>query len=364
MQQIGKSQLSVFIIVFLIGSTPLFDLGSKAKQDAWIAMTLAAIAGLLLVAMYVRIQKRAPGSGLAELYMMHFGRVLGGFIGLLYALWFAYESMRNVRDVGELTVMALLTSTPKWIIMLLIISVAAYTVSKGLEVFVRVVQLLFPIAAISYGFLLVLLFISRLPKITNLLPLLENGMLPVIKSAFPDLLSFPFGQMVIFFVFWKHVNEKEMIGRVSYWTYISVSVFLIVMNALTLSVLGPGLTAVTALPMLEVVQLIRFANILERLDVTVTLLLFIGLYVKMTALYMASIFTVQTVTGIAYRYCVLPIGFVIYAASFLETNNTYHIWIGLEITLKFVPIFQIVLPLLMLIVGIRKKYKNATAVEQ
>lgn len=198
MQQIGKSQLSVFIIVFLIGSTPLFELGIKAKQDAWIAMILAAIAGLLLAVMYVHIQKRSPESELAELYIMHFGRYLGGFVGLLYALWFAYESMRNVRDVGELTVMALLTSTPRWIIMLLIISVAAYTVSKGLEVFVRVVQLLFPIAAISYGFLLVLLFITRLPQITNLLPILENGLLPVMKVAFPDLLSFPFGQMVVF----------------------------------------------------------------------------------------------------------------------------------------------------------------------
>ncbi|MDQ8733424.1 endospore germination permease [Paenibacillus sp. LHD-38] len=359
MQQIGKNQLSILIVVFLIGSTPLFELGIKAKQDAWMAMTLAAFAGLLLTVMYVRIQKRSPESELAELYIMHFGRWIGGFIGFLHAVWFAYESMRNVRDVGELTMMALLTFTPKWIVMLLILSAAAYTVSKGIEVFVRVVQLLFPIVAISYASVLLLLFISRLPKLSLLLPILENGFGPVIKAAFPDLMAFPFGQMVIFLVFWKHVSEKKIIGRGSYWAYIGVSAFLILMNSLTMCVLGPELASITALPLLEVVQLIRLANFLERLDVIVTLLLFIGLYVKMTALYMASVFTLKTVTGIAYRYCVLPIGLAIYGASFLEPNNTYHIWIGLDITLKIAPLFQVVLPLLMLVVGIRKKYKSA-----
>jgi spore germination protein KB len=359
MQQIGKNQLSILIIVFLLGSTPLFELGIKAKQDAWMAMTLAAFAGLLLTVMYIRVQKRSPESELAELYIMHFGKWIGGFVGILHALWFAYQSMRNVRDVGELTMMAMLSFTPKWIIMLFIMSAAAYTVSKGLEVFVRVVQLLFPIAALSYFFIILLLFIARLPSITQLLPMLEHGAMPVVKAAFPDLLSFPFGEMIIFFVFWKHVSEKKTIGRVSYWSYIGVSAFLILMNALTLCVLGPEIASLTALPLLEVVQLIRLANFLERLDVIVTLLLFIGLYVKMTALYMASVFTFNAVTGIAYRYLVMPIGLLIYAASFVERNNTVHIWVGLDITLKVAPLFQVVLPLLMLIVGIRKKYKKA-----
>ena len=40
MQQIGKSQLALLIILFLVGSTPLFELGIKAKQDAWLTAPL------------------------------------------------------------------------------------------------------------------------------------------------------------------------------------------------------------------------------------------------------------------------------------------------------------------------------------
>ncbi|WP_028611100.1 GerAB/ArcD/ProY family transporter [Paenibacillus harenae] len=357
MQQIGKQQLSILIIIFLIGSTPLFELGIKAKQDAWIAMALAAAAGLLLSAMYLHIQKRAPKAGLAELYKIHFGRVLGGAAGLLNACWFAYESMRNVRDVGELTTTALLTLTPKWIVMLLILLAAAYTVSKGLEVFVRVAQIFFPIVAVSYALILLLLIITGLPDLHQLRPVLENGFLPVLQTAFPDLVSFPFGQMVVMLVFWKYVGETNKVSRVTYWSQAGVSVFLIVMNIVVMSVLGPELSAISALPLLEVVQLIQLANFMERLDVIVTLLLFIGLYVKMTTLYMAAVFTVNAVTGTAYRHWVMPVGLLIYASSFLEKNNTYHMWIGLDITLKVVPLFQVALPALMLVVGIRKKYK-------
>ncbi|MDQ0059597.1 GerAB/ArcD/ProY family transporter [Paenibacillus harenae] len=361
MQRIGKSQLSIMIIVFLIGSTPLFELGLKARQDAWIAMAMAAVVGLLLTVIYVKLQKRAPEAGLAELCRMHFGKWLGGTVALVYTVWFSYESMRNVRDVGELTRMALLTVTPKWIIMLLILFVAAYTVSKGLEVFARIVQLLFPIVLISYLFIILLLFIAKLPEIDRLLPIMENGMGPITKAAFPDLVSFPFGQTVVFLVYWKHLKEKRELGKTTFKSQAGVSAFLIFMNMLVMSVLGPALSEVTSLPLLQAVQLIRLANFLERLDVIVTLLLFIGLYVKMTALYLAAVLTLKEVTGAAYRHFVWPVGLVVYAASFLEPNNTYHLWLGLDVTLKIVPLFQIVFPLLMLVAGVRKRYKRAAS---
>lgn len=357
MQQIGKKQLALLIIVFLIGSTPLFELGISAEQDAWIAMSIAAAAGLLLTAVYVKLQKRAPNAGLADMYKFHFGRIIGGGIALLYAIWFAYESMRNVRDVGELTTMALLGLTPQWIIMLLIVLIAVYTASKGVEVFVRVVQLLFPLVVLSYGSIVLLVFFSGLVKPGHLLPVLENGPMPVLRAAFPDLLAFPFGQMVVMLVFMHFVKEKMKIGRVTYWSQLTVSIFLVLMNVLVLCVLGPQLAGLSALPLLEVVQLVRLANFLERLDIIVTLLLFIGLYVKITTLYLAAILTASAVTGVSDRSLLFPIALLIYGASFLEPNNTYHLWIGLNISLKLVPLFQIALPLLMLVVGVRKRYK-------
>ncbi|MUT66295.1 endospore germination permease [Paenibacillus sp. NEAU-GSW1] len=361
MQKIGKNQLAFMIVLFMIGSTPLFELGIKAKQDAWMAMTLAAIAGMLMTAVYVLLHRRAPEFDLAELYHIHFGRIVGAIASSITAIWFAYESMRNVRDFGELTMLALLAFTPKWIVMLSIMTVSYYTVGKGIEVFFRVVQMLFPIAIFSYAVIIVLLFTARLTDFHQLFPMLENGLGPVFKAAFPDLIAFPFGQMVIFLVFWKHVQEKNRLIRKTFGPLTFVSLFLIAMNILIMTVLGPTLASVTSLPLLEAVQLIRLANFLERLDILVTLLLYIGLYVKITLLYMASVFTISSAFGFTYRAVVLPVGICIYLTSFLEPNNTYHLWIGLEVSLKIVPFFQVVFPLLMLMVGVRSKFRQQIA---
>lgn len=360
-QQIGKSQLSLLIILFLIGSSPLFQLGIKAKQDSWIAMTIAAAAGLIVTGIYLIIQRRAPEMGLGELYKIHFGKWIGAALGCFHAIWFAYECMRNVRDVGELTNAALLSYTPIWIIMLCILLLAVYTASKGVEVFVRVVQLLFPVAVVSYLFIIILLLFSGLVKFDQLLPIMEDGPMPVLRAAFPDLISFPFAQLVVMFAYWHMVKEKSSITKVTLKSQAGVSLFLIFMNALILCVLGPALAGATSLPLLQAVQLIRLANFLERLDVIVTLLLFIGLFVKISALFLASLLTLQASTGIAARHLLFPIAVVIYFTSFLETSGTVHFWIGMNVSLKIVPIFQIVLPVIMLVIGVRKRYKQTQA---
>ena len=92
------------------------------------------------------------------------------------------------------------------------------------------------------------------------------------------------------------------------------------MNAMTMSVLGPELTAVSTLPLLEVVQLIRLANFIERLDVLVTLLLYIGLYVKMTLFYIASVLMISSLFKLKNGRVGLVIIILIIVMSFSETE--------------------------------------------
>lgn len=351
MGQLGKYQLIVMIIMFELGSTPLFELGMKAKQNSWLAMLIAAFIGLAFVWVYFRIQNRAPSLCLAGLLRLHLGRWLGTFFGILYAGYFAYESMRNVRDFSELTVMTIMQQTPQWIIIFIVPALAFYALSKGTVVFFRIVELLFPIVLISYFILLLLLIIAQLPNVHRLLPILEDGIVPVAKAAFPDIVSFPFGQTVVFLMFLHRVSEKDKPQKSVVMGYMIVAVFLILMNAITMSVLGPELAAVSSLPLLEVVQLIRLANFIERLDVLVTLLLYIGLYVKMTLFYLAAVMMISSLFKLKNGRVGFVMMILIIVMSFSERSNTAHIWIGLVIAVKVFTIFQMQIPLLLLIVG-------------
>lgn len=349
-QRIGTLAICTMIILFEIGSTPLFELGIEARQDAWLAMTVAATIGLGMVWVFIRLQQRAPRADLVDLYKLHFGRWAGALMGVVQGLFFAYESMRNVRDFGELTTVTLLEQTPQSIVMLVIFGISLYTVWQGVEVMFRASMLILPVVMFSYMLLIVLLLSAGIPNFHLLMPVMEHGWLPI-WNAFPNVLVFPFTQIVLFLMFWKYAAFPSKVYKAVFISYSVVAVFLICINALILSVLGPEIAAVTALPMLEVVELIRLANFIERLDVIVTLLLFLGLYVKMTALYMGAVLALRSAIGISYRWCTALLGILIYGTSFLEPNNTAHLWIGLKLTPRYTMVYQIVLPIVMLLIG-------------
>ncbi|CAG7635202.1 GerAB/ArcD/ProY family transporter [Paenibacillus allorhizosphaerae] len=358
-ERISDNQTAFMMVLFEIGSTPLFFLGSKAKQDAWLAMLFAAAFGLLLVYLYIAIQRKEPDRNLIGMLRTYFGRLLGSVLGAAYILYFGYESMRNVRDFGELMSQTLLTETPMSVTMLVVVLIAAYGVFKGVEVVFRLSEFLLPVLMISYGILILLLFVTNIVHFRQLLPVMENGAGPVLKAAFPDIVSFPFGQTVIFLMFWHLSGENGISVKATACAYLSVALFLIFMNALNIAVLGPTLAGISTLPFLQSVQLISVANVFERLDVFVTLLIYIGLFMKMIVFYLCAVIGLSQWTAKARNRFVLPVGIVIFAASFLEPNYTYHISLGFNVSLKLFTLFQIVIPVALWLVMLLSKYRTA-----
>jgi spore germination protein KB len=232
----------------------------------------------------------------------------------------------------------------------IIMFIAWYTVINGNESFFRTTQLLFIIVLGSYFLLGMLVLLKGLPNVRMLRPVLEQGLMPVVRAALPDIFSFPFTQGVIFLVFWKFAANRKAIRKTAYWGYTAGAVFIVLMNAMIVSVLGP-LAAVSALPYLEVVQLVQVANFVERLDVVVTLLLFIGLYIKLTAFYLGAAIVLRELFHISYKWGAVIIGAAIYGASFLERNNTVHLWIGLGISLKVSLVMQVGIPVVLLLLA-------------
>ncbi|WP_426446916.1 GerAB/ArcD/ProY family transporter [Paenibacillus sp. S-38] len=347
MERVSYYQLAVLIVLFELGSTPLFALGSKAKQDSWVAMSLAAAAGLLLLLIFLQLQRREPELSLIGMLRKYLGTFAGTLAGWAYVLYFSYESMRNVRDFGELTQMALLGSTPLFVISSVVMLIAFYAVAMGIETFARVSEVILPIVVLSYILLVLLLLGSDLIHLDQLEPVLENGWMPVLRAAFPDIISFPFGQMVMFLMLWSLLAQRSRMRRVSLWAYSGVAAFLILMNALNLMILGPVLVENSTLPLLQSVQLIQIADILERLDVLISLLIFFGLFVKLSLFYWGAVQAAAQLSRTKRSVWVVVLGLAIFGTSFLEPNYTYHVWLGLEVSVKLFPLFQVLLPLLL-----------------
>lgn len=359
-QSIRVTELVCHLALFEVGSTTLFFLGAEAKRDAWLAMALAACAGLLLLCIYLMIHRTDPELDLYDLCKQYFGKVIGFVASFAFAAYFTYEASRNLRDLGELTVLTLLNRTPLAFIMLIAILVITSTVMYGPRVVFLVSAGLLPIIILSYLTIYSLLLSTGLIKTEMMLPVLEYGFTPVFSAAIPELVSFPFGQTLLFLVFFPLVHKKDRLRRGVIITYIITAICLILINQVNILVLGPTLAASSTLPLLQVVQLIEIADVFERIDVLFVLILFLGLGAKMTAFSMGAVIGLTKLTGIPYKISTIFLGVCLYMLAFLSPNYPHHIWLGIKFVVTYVtPIFQVALPLMLLLtIWIRQKMEK------
>jgi spore germination protein KB len=360
MERISKYQLGAMIILFQIGSTPLFELGIKAGQDAWLVVITSMLLGLLLLFLFLAIQRREPEKNWSQLLVQYFGSFVGKTVLLLYALMFTYESMRNVRDFGDLTLLTILPRGPITLIMLVMLILSIYAIYKGIEVFFRLAEYIVVGVLAFYFILLIMHFLSGVVHFDLLLPILENGIQPILKESINSAVWFPFGQMMIFLMFWSYLNEKKEMTKTSIRSYFVSGVVILLSNIMNLVVLGPQLTNISTVPFLESVQLIQIAEVFERFDALVILLFYMGIFIKATLWFLAAVLGLSQLFHTDYRRFALPVGVIIYITSLLPSSWQSHLEIGKIVAEQFMvnKIFIGVIPALLFLVMMFKRQGN------
>ncbi|MEV5027977.1 GerAB/ArcD/ProY family transporter [Paenibacillus sp. LPE1-1-1.1] len=353
MERISKYQLASMIILFQIGSTPLFELGIKANQDAWLVVITSMLLGLMLLILFLAIQRREPEKNLSQLLTHFFGSFVGKLLLLLYTILFTYEAMRNVRDFGDLSLFTILPHGPISVIMLIMLTLSIYSVYKGIEVFFRFAEFIVVGVLLFYLILIFMPFISGIVYWDRILPILENGIQPVLKSSLYEVWM-PFGQMVVFLMFWSNLNEKKELTKTSILAFFVSSMVILLTNIINLIVLGPELVKISTVPLLQSVQLIEVAEIFERFDALVILLFYTGIFIKATLWYLAALLGLSQLFRVDYRRFAIPVGGIIYFTTLLPTSWQSHLEIGhyvadnLHVNKIFIAIIPVILYIIML----------------
>ncbi|RRJ65540.1 spore gernimation protein [Paenibacillus oralis] len=353
----GLAELISGFVLFEVGSTTLFQIGGDAGQDAWAAMAIAAVAGFILLLMYLAIHRRDPELDLFELCRKYLGKTAGSLLSVLFVVYFAYEASRNLRDLGELAAYVLLNRTPLVVIMLIGLAIVANSARYGLRVVFLCGLVLFPLVVLSYMILISMIGGLGLMHFENMLPILENGLKPVWKEV-PNIISFPFAQPMLFLVFFSRLKTEQNARKAFLIAYGCTAVFLIAVNQINVLVLGPKLASTVAFPLLQTVQLIELAEVFERMDVLFVIVLFMGLGAKMLLFYIGAVKGCDRVTGVPYKKWIIPVGIAIFGAALTSPNYSHFIWVGLEVVLKWYPLIQICAPALLFMAMLIKRKKK------
>jgi len=355
--RISSIQLFLLITGFLFGSTVIIDPALSAKNDAWLATLLGGLGGTILIGIYAAIALLNPSKTLVEILRDRFGKFIGDAIAILYIWYFIHIASLVFRNFGEFICTITFPETPMIVISGFFAVILVYAVNSGIEVLGRLSELFVPVIHVIS--LIISLSLITTHDFTAFLPVLENGMAPVLNAAF-GYITFPFGETVAFLMAFPHLNKKGNLKKIAVFSSLFMTVYSFLFVYRYISVLGGDLMSQSTYASHLTSLLIPGLNVEPLIDIN----LLIGGGVKISVCIYAAAKALSQVAGIGdYRKLTGAITTFCVVLSIWVYENVLEMFNWAEKVWPYYSIpFQIVIPLLLLFLSLRKSRKSKNSV--
>ncbi|MGG4490859.1 GerAB/ArcD/ProY family transporter [Metabacillus idriensis] len=355
---ITSNQLLFTIFIFEIGSAILLDAAKGARQDAWIAILLGFTAAIPLILLYLSLYRKNPKLTLTGLLMKGFGKKIGLLLCFAYMIYFLYISARVLRDFGELLIISAYKDTSMIVINSFMILCVIYFSLKSFQVVAKLGVLLFVLIIVPFFVIIMFEILSQLVHVEYVKPILGNGWGPVLKTIFPTILTFPFGEMVVFLMIFPLLDEKKKALKVTFTALIMATFVLMTTAFLHAAILGADMVERSMFPILTTVSLVSISDFIERLDAFVVILMIVTGFMKVYIFFYGATRMAEEASGVKIKQISVVFGiFVILLAVLMAPDYIEHIKEGIEVVPYFLHIpFQIVLPVLLFLSLAVKSY--------
>ncbi|CAN7523839.1 endospore germination permease [Paenibacillus sp. LjRoot153] len=356
--KISGYQLFWLIFSMEFGMTALFTISTPvflAKQDVWISMILATLICLFTTFVAVKLSLLYPEQTFIQYTQTILGKWLGKIILLSYLLMWLSVSGIILREYADFVYLALFSSTPLWIVILIMLGAIVYvTYSGGLRSIGRCGEIIGPISAL--GCIIIIIFSMKDWDWLNILPVYANsGILPIVKGSLIPASFLGESFMVVMLIAFMSKPHRAMIS--SLFGVAAASFAVLVMVLVVILVFGPNLPAKFIYPLYSAMSYISVMDFIQNVDVLAVLLWIIGIFIKLSLyLFITSYGTAQLFHMKKWKHAIWWIAPIVFVISLLPRNtndsmNYAKFWLGV-----IFPINLIGIPMLLWIIGsIRKK---------
>lgn len=358
-EQITNKEAISLLALFLMGSTLILGSGGQAKNNAWIAAIIGIVISIPVVLIYSRLLSLFPGRDLFEIVDIVFGKVLGKIINGLY-VWYAFHLGAIVlRNVGEFLNIVAIPETPMIFELIYMGVVCHFAAKSGVEVMGRLAAYLLPVIL---GIIAVV-YILGLPlfKLHYIKPIFGGGIAPILKGSLSSF-SFPYAESVLFTGILYTLKSKKASYKV-YLSGIALAGLIIVMLTFRNIVVLGNLRESLYFPSYVAVSRIRVGDFLQRIEVTVAIVLVASALLKSTVCLFVACKGIAKIFNLTdYRSIVLQTGLLKVYFSYIVYNSVMEMqyW-AFEIYAYYAFPFQVILPIIILIFAEIKTRKKAKA---
>lgn len=358
--KIGLVSFFSLTVLFELGTAIVVNIGMDAGKDAWIANLLGCVAGLVLFSGYAYLYRAYPEKPLTGYVRILLGKHAGTVVGTLYVIMFMNIAGRDLRDGSTLLVIATLHNTPLLVVAALMILSCAYVLHKGSEVLARTSISFMGVVLVIGSMFTLLLLLSGEMEWTRIMPVMGDGIMPVLKSVIQENYMFPYGEIFCFTMLMPYLTD----GKKGVWVIASAMVLSAILisyvTIVNITVLGIDIVDRSPFPLMSTVSKIALSEFIQRMDILIVMLLIIGVFFKIAVFYGAALIGISDLFGLPYRTMIFPCALIILLSSILNARNfPEHLETGRQLIYTYFPFFSIIIPVILIIITAIRRHRSA-----
>ncbi|WII35176.1 GerAB/ArcD/ProY family transporter [Paenibacillus thiaminolyticus] len=361
MESVRISGWQFFLLVFnfTVGTAIFLSLGGliiAGGQDAWIIPLWTGSSAVLIACLWLMLSRGNPGLSIIQICTKVAGNKIGGLFALLYISFFIEIASWVTRNLGTFMKTVLMPRTPLSVFHLMFLAVACYATIKGIESIARVTEFLTPIVVLLL--IVICLFSLAEWKWERFEPMFTMNLVKTIKET-RSFLGFPYLEVISLMMIFPYVKSRVksalLLGIAMATVLLSGTLFVII------GVLGVTRASHFIYPLFILVQEVRIAEFIERIETTIVIIWLVWIFIKLCISYYCAVagicqlFRLKDRTWVAISLILLISGFAI---TFSDNIVQTFTW-GKKYNFQYNSLFGILLPLLLLfLTWIQKRRKQ------
>jgi len=304
------------LVLFICGSTLIFDTAVTAKEDIWLAIIIAFICSFVIVMLYGRVLSLFPGKDIFDILIIVFGKVIGKFLCLLYVFFGIHLASLVLYNFEEFITVLALSSTPAMVPLVISMLLTIWIIKGGIKVLGNWCE--FFVVIIIVLIFVTLPFFIPISKIDNLKPFLYNGFKPVLEAALVTI-SFPFTETVLFMGLGASLANKKSPYKIYGFGLAIAALIIFSSSVVHMMVIGGEQMTRSFFPSYRAYKLINIKEAFTRIEIVIGAALIIGGFVKITVCLIAACRGICKIFSIDnYKITVTPICII---ATIMATSN-------------------------------------------
>lgn len=344
-----------FLIVPAIIATGVLSIpsisGRLAGHDMWMTPIAGSIIGFITVFIAWKLHQLFPRMTPIEYSEQILGKALGKLFNFFLVSFYLHTTGIVIRQYSDFITGNVMLQTPSVIFSITIVFVSALAVRGGIEVMARsavICTTLFMVTSLS------LLLLLKEIDLSYMRPVLENGLLPVMKGSLVH--SSWFSELFLLAFIFPFISDSKKGLRSGMKSALYIVLLLLYVNFFVLTFLGVS-SVNQFYPVYSIVRAISVFGFFENFEVIITASWVLGSFVKVSVfLYAISLGLAQLLKLSDYRPIVFPLALLLIFLSYWDIPNILSV---VEFSTRIQPFYfvivQTVLPLFLLFIAMAQR---------